>query len=212
MDKFQEMRVFAAVVDAGSFVGASDALDMSKPAVSRHVADLEGRLGVRLLHRTTRRLSLTDEGEVFYARCKELLASIEEAESEVTSPQRPGQRRTQGERSSLVRPPASGPAVGRIHGAPSQSRAGRDAVGPDGGSGRRGLRPRGAHRQVAEFLPDQPQALLHADGPVRIADLPEGERHTEASFANWPPTPWSLTACSRWARSGSSTGRRGASP
>ena len=85
MDKFQEMRVFAAVVDAGSFVGASDALDMSKPAVSRHVADLEGRLGVRLLHRTTRRLSLTDEGEVFYARCKELLGNIEEAESEITS-------------------------------------------------------------------------------------------------------------------------------
>ena len=85
MDKFQEMRVFAAVVDAGSFVGASDALDMSKPAVSRHVADLEGRLGVRLLHRTTRKLSLTDEGEVFYARCKELLGNIEEAEAEITS-------------------------------------------------------------------------------------------------------------------------------
>jgi DNA-binding transcriptional LysR family regulator len=85
MDKFQEMRVFAGVVEAGSFVGASDALDMSKPAVSRYVADLETRLGVRLLHRTTRKLSLTEEGEVFYARCKELLANIEEAESEITS-------------------------------------------------------------------------------------------------------------------------------
>jgi DNA-binding transcriptional LysR family regulator len=85
MDKFQEMRVFAAVVDAGSFVGASDALDMSKPAVSRHVADLETRLGVRLLHRTTRKLSLTEEGEVFYARCTELLGNIEEAEAEITS-------------------------------------------------------------------------------------------------------------------------------
>ena len=85
MDKFQEMRVFAAVVDAGSFVGASDALDMSKPAVSRYVADLETRLGVRLLHRTTRKLSLTEEGEVFYARCVELLGSIEEAEAEITS-------------------------------------------------------------------------------------------------------------------------------
>ena len=68
MDKFQEMRVFAAVVDAGSFVGACDAVAMSKAAVSRHVQDLEARLGVRLLQRTTRRLSLTDEGEVFYAR------------------------------------------------------------------------------------------------------------------------------------------------
>lgn len=85
MDKFQEMRVFTAVVEAGSFVGASDALEMSKPAVSRHVSELETRLGVRLLHRTTRKLSLTEEGEVFFARCKELLANIEAAEAEISS-------------------------------------------------------------------------------------------------------------------------------
>lgn len=85
MDRFQEMRVFAAVVDAGSFVGACDAIDMSKPAVSRYVADLETRLGVRLLHRTTRKLSLSAEGEIFYARCKELLAGVGEAEAEITS-------------------------------------------------------------------------------------------------------------------------------
>ena len=85
MDKFQEMRVFAAVVDAGSFVGASNAIEMSKPAVSRHVQDLEARLGVRLLQRTTRKLSLTEEGAVFYARCKDLLANVDEAEAEITS-------------------------------------------------------------------------------------------------------------------------------
>lgn len=85
MDKFQEMQVFAAVVDAGSFVGAANGLDMSKAATSRYVADLENRLGVRLLHRTTRKLSLTEEGEVFYARCKTLLGEIEEAEAEVTA-------------------------------------------------------------------------------------------------------------------------------
>jgi DNA-binding transcriptional LysR family regulator len=85
MDRFQEMQAFAAVVDAGSFVGASDALAMSKAAVSRQVAELEARLGVRLLHRTTRKLSLTEEGEVFYARCRELLGSLSEAEAEVTA-------------------------------------------------------------------------------------------------------------------------------
>lgn len=84
MDRFQEMRTFAAVVEAGSFVGAADALELSKPAVSRQVAELEARLGVRLLHRTTRKLSLTEEGEVFYARCRELLAGLDEAEAEVT--------------------------------------------------------------------------------------------------------------------------------
>jgi DNA-binding transcriptional LysR family regulator len=85
MDKFQEMLTFSAVVDAGSFVGGANTLDMSKAAVSRYIGDLETRLGVRLLHRTTRKLSLTEEGEVFYARCKELLSNISDAELEITS-------------------------------------------------------------------------------------------------------------------------------
>lgn len=85
MDRFLEMQTFNAVVDAGSFVKAADALAMSKAAVSRYVVDMESRLGVRLLHRTTRRLSLTDEGQIFYVRSKELLAELAEAEDEITS-------------------------------------------------------------------------------------------------------------------------------
>jgi len=85
VDRFLEMQTFNAVVDAGSFVKAAEALNMSKAAVSRYVVEMETRLGVRLLHRTTRRLSLTDEGQVFYGRSKELLAELEEAEDEITS-------------------------------------------------------------------------------------------------------------------------------
>ena len=85
MDRFLEMRTFVQVVDTGSFVGAAEPLDMSKAAVSRYVADLEARLGVRLLHRTTRRRSLTEDGEVFYLRCKELLGGLDAAEAEVTA-------------------------------------------------------------------------------------------------------------------------------
>ena len=85
MDRFLEMKVFAAVVDAGSFTAGAEVLGMSKAAVSRHVAELEERLGVRLLHRTTRRLSPTSEGEIFHARCRELLANLEEAEAEISS-------------------------------------------------------------------------------------------------------------------------------
>jgi DNA-binding transcriptional LysR family regulator len=85
MDRFQEMKVFAAVVEAGSFTGATHILDMSKAAVSRYVGELEERLGLRLLHRTTRKLSPTTEGEIFYARCRELLDNLDEAEAEVTS-------------------------------------------------------------------------------------------------------------------------------
>ncbi|QWT21636.1 LysR family transcriptional regulator [Bacillus sp. NP157] len=85
MDKVQEMTSFVAVVDAGSFIGAADATGVTKAAISRHVADLERRLGVRLLHRTTRRLSLTDEGRTFYSRSRDLLAGIAEAEAELTA-------------------------------------------------------------------------------------------------------------------------------
>jgi DNA-binding transcriptional LysR family regulator len=85
MDRFLEMQTFAAVVDAGSFVRAAESLGLSKAAASRHVADLEERLGVRLLHRTTRRLSLTAEGEIFHLRCRELLEELAEAEGEITS-------------------------------------------------------------------------------------------------------------------------------
>jgi DNA-binding transcriptional LysR family regulator len=84
MSKIQEMSSFVAVVDAGSFVGAASATGLSKAAVSRHVGELEKRLGVRLLQRTTRRLSLTEEGRMFFERAKELLESIDEAESELT--------------------------------------------------------------------------------------------------------------------------------
>lgn len=85
MDRFLEMRTFVQVVDAGSFIGAAEPLEMSKAAVSRYVGDLESRLGVRLLNRTTRKLSLTEEGELFYVRCKELLSGVDAAESEITS-------------------------------------------------------------------------------------------------------------------------------
>ncbi|MBI3900164.1 MAG: LysR family transcriptional regulator [Gammaproteobacteria bacterium] len=85
MDKYREMQSFTAVVDAGSFVGAADTLVTSKAAISRHVVDLEQRLGVRLLNRTTRKLSLTDEGRTFYQQCKEILGFIDAAEAEVNS-------------------------------------------------------------------------------------------------------------------------------
>jgi DNA-binding transcriptional LysR family regulator len=85
MDRFREMSTFVAVVDTGSFVAAADGMGMSKAAVSRHMGELERRLGTRLLQRTTRRLSMTPEGQAFYARCKELLGAVDEAEAELTA-------------------------------------------------------------------------------------------------------------------------------
>lgn len=84
MDKFQAMQTFCTVVDEGSFVNAAETLQTSKAAVSRHVSQLEDDLGVRLLQRTTRQLSLTEEGRLFYDRSRDLLASLQEAEDELS--------------------------------------------------------------------------------------------------------------------------------
>ncbi len=71
---------FARVVEAGSFTGAAEALGVRKSSVSRAVAGLEAALGIRLLQRTTRRLSLTDAGRAYYERARDALASLEEAQ------------------------------------------------------------------------------------------------------------------------------------
>src|SRR5262245_28483024 len=85
MDRFAAITAFARVVEAGSFARAADRLGMSVSAVSRHVAELEAHLDVRLLNRTTRRLSLTESGQAFYERSVQLLADLDEAEVAVTS-------------------------------------------------------------------------------------------------------------------------------
>lgn len=85
MDRFLALRAFATVVEHGSFARAAERLDVSTSAVSRQVADLEEHLGVRLLNRTTRRLSLTESGSAFHERCVQLLADLDEAERAVSA-------------------------------------------------------------------------------------------------------------------------------
>lgn len=79
-----EVLVFTQVVRAGSFTAAAKALGMQKSSVSRKVSDLEERLGVRLLQRTTRTLGLTEEGQLYYEQCVRGLAELEEAELRLT--------------------------------------------------------------------------------------------------------------------------------
>jgi DNA-binding transcriptional LysR family regulator len=81
MDRLSAMEAFVRVVEAGSFVAAADRLGISTSSLSRLVADLEQHLGTRLLHRTTRRLSLTESGQAYYERCVTLLADLAEAEA-----------------------------------------------------------------------------------------------------------------------------------
>jgi DNA-binding transcriptional LysR family regulator len=85
MDTIEAMRVFATVAERSSFSGAANALDMSTASVTRHVAWLEQRLGTRLLHRTTRRVSLTSAGASYHERCLALLAELDATEAAVTA-------------------------------------------------------------------------------------------------------------------------------
>ena len=84
MDKFEAMRVFCSVIEAGSFVAAADRSGLSTTAVSRLVAQLEMQLNVRLINRTTRRMNPTNEGFAYFERCTQLLADLEEAEASVS--------------------------------------------------------------------------------------------------------------------------------
>lgn len=81
-----EILVFMAVVDAGSFIAGGQALGLTRSAAGKAVVRLEDRLGVRLLNRTTRTLNLTDEGRVFYERGLQILAAVDDAEASVAGP------------------------------------------------------------------------------------------------------------------------------
>ena len=85
MDALTSLRVFRDVVEAGSFVKAAERLDISTAMTSKHVANLERQLGVRLLNRTTRHLSLTEAGSVYYEQCREALDILQAAEAAVGS-------------------------------------------------------------------------------------------------------------------------------
>jgi LysR family transcriptional regulator for bpeEF and oprC len=85
MDRLQAMQVFTRVVDTNSFTRAAETLDLPRASVTTIIQNLEAFLGTRLLHRTTRRLSLTPDGAAYYERCVRILADVEETEASFQS-------------------------------------------------------------------------------------------------------------------------------
>ncbi|WPE22353.1 LysR family transcriptional regulator [Shinella zoogloeoides] len=81
MDRIDLFRIFVRVVECSNFTRAADMLGMPRSSVSAAVQELEGRVGARLLHRTTRVVSPTQDGLAFYERCRRLIADVEEAEN-----------------------------------------------------------------------------------------------------------------------------------
>lgn len=85
MDRWTEIELFVQTAEQGSLSRAAEAVGLSNAAASRHLASLEARLGVRLVQRNTRRLSLTEAGESYYQRCKTILADLRDADSAVNA-------------------------------------------------------------------------------------------------------------------------------
>lgn len=81
MDKLEAFRVFAKVAELSSFTKAAEALGLPKASISTYVQQLESALGTRLLQRTTRRVEVTQDGLIFFDRCKDILSDVEETES-----------------------------------------------------------------------------------------------------------------------------------
>src|SRR3984893_12453316 len=88
MDRLQAMQVFTRVVEADSFSRGADTFDLPRASVTTIIQNLEAHLKVRLLQRTTRRLSLTPDGAAYYERCVRILADIEETEGSLSNAQR----------------------------------------------------------------------------------------------------------------------------
>ena len=83
MDQLQGMRVFTRVAELGSFARAANTLDLSRAMASSYVAQLEKHLGTRLLHRTTRKVSVSPQGAVYLEHCKRILAEIDAADDQL---------------------------------------------------------------------------------------------------------------------------------
>ncbi|SMG45761.1 LysR family transcriptional regulator [Paraburkholderia susongensis] len=85
MDRFEAMEIFTRVVEANSFTKVSESLDLPRAKVSRTIQALEEHVGVRLLNRSTRQVSVTEDGAAFYERCVRILADVTDAESSLSN-------------------------------------------------------------------------------------------------------------------------------
>ena len=114
MDSFAEIGVFTKVVDLGGFTKAAANLGLTPSGVSRVLSRLEERLGARLLNRTTRSLSLTDEGAEYYERCTRILAELEEADASLAKTRAAPRGRLRVELPLLLADFVVGPALPRF--------------------------------------------------------------------------------------------------
>ncbi len=184
MDRFHALAVFVAVAEEESFARGARRLGMSPPAVTRAVASLERRLGVKLLTRTTRFVRATDAGQRYLERARRLIAEADEADEAIAGAHA-------GPRGQLS---VTAPVLfGRMYVTPcvveylrslsGNVRCGR-AARPRRQPARGGTGRRRAHRRAAGFDLESGRHRLRSTRGMRVAGISPGARHTPSR----PPT------------------------
>ncbi len=210
MDRLETMAVFARVAELESFTGAAKSLGLPKASVSNAVARLEERLGARLLQRTTRRVSLTHDGRVFYERCRELLTDADELETlfragpalegriRVDMPSRMARLRVIPRLPAfLAEHPKLELELGTTDRAVDLVREGYDCVVRVGSAGQSGL----IARRIGEMKlvnVASPSYLKRFGVPRRLTDLAKHEQVHWAGTFGQPPSGWEYEEDGEW--------------
>ena len=167
MDRLDELAIFVRIVEEGSLARAAARLRRSPPAVTRALAALEDRLGVRLVDRTTRRLAPTEAGRAFYDKARGLHGRLRGGDGR--GARRAGARPAAHHRAGAVRPPPHRAGRRALPRRPCRCRGRAAAERPQHRSHRRGHRRRPAHRPACRFgavgAPGRPRAAAVGGEP-----------------------------------------------
>jgi len=180
MDKLRSMQFFCRAVEAGSFARAAAALNVVPSAFSKGIAALEDDIGFRLLNRSTRRMSLTEEGSAYYEKCRAVLQQVDdmEAGSRSDSRQLRGTLRV-GMHPALREVLLT--KLGVFMGGSPNITVETDVTNSPSAIIERGLRRRAAHRSACRFAPRCPAVVMGTIGGLRVAGLSADLRCAQAS-------------------------------
>ena len=196
LDRVTGMQVFAKVAALGSFSAAARALGMSPAMATKHVDAIEDRLGARLFHRTTRKLTLTDAGARYREACERILAEIEEAEARPRPPTSPSRAEPSG--STDRSPSASGeiaPALADFAGLYPRVTIDLGLTDRFVDLVEEGWDLARPHRQLRDSTPDRPTARANPCRPLRLARLSRARTGRRGRSPTSPATTASATRC-----------------
>ena len=202
MDRIAGMEAFVAVVEAGGFQAAARQLGVSRALVSKRLSALENTLGVQLLHRTTRRLSVTGPGSAFYESCQRILSEYPRCGRRADAAAAAAPRHAQDQRADVVRSAAARAGADRVPAPAPRHRRPADPDRPVRRHHRGGLRSGHADRRLARLLADRPPPLRGATRAVCRSGLSGPARASRPVPRSSPDTACYIMAGSPPARAG----------